>query len=393
MKNDHFYWYFTAFIFALILFVFFWFHYAFATTGTEIFCDISSAGVLSNCQPVACEYGKQALDRAEKNATAHTPNTGEYEGGGAITCGADNFIVPAQVNINMENYANGNGTYDRWFYHEQSGSYPNDPDYYWTGVRSGGTWTSTPPPPNIGLDYTAPIGDVPADYYYFTGTFSNDGTYNRIETELTRHDPLNSASSSVNILRTWLPTTAATSSAAFTYASVTEFSNGHYSYRGRLTNVSTTTWQTLATSDWFYDSGAYWIVNAGGVLTYPTSSEYSFTDADFGWLGNMFRDVIVWLFYPSDVSLSRFTDLADEIKDKIPFSYYYEIKDILAAPSITSTSTALNINLSYLGMSDSVPFFSLDNLGSFLTTMRTLFSVICWIFLAIYFIWRIPTIL
>jgi hypothetical protein len=117
-----------------------------ATTGTQIFCDIALDGQLSNCDPVSCEYGKTPLDRVEKNATGHTPNTGEMKGGGGLSCGEDNFIPPEQINIDMDSYATGDGLYDRWFYSEQTENYPNDPNYYFTATRASGTW-STPSPP------------------------------------------------------------------------------------------------------------------------------------------------------------------------------------------------------------------------------------------------------
>jgi len=77
----------------------------------------------------------------------------------------------------------------------------------------------------------------------------------------------------------------------------------------------------------------------------PSSASYGFENKDFGLLGNMFRDVIVWLFFPDQANLNRFSDLWDTIKQKPPIGYFTVVKDELGnigigSPSINFDTTA-----------------------------------------------------
>lgn len=125
----------------------------------------------------------------------------------------------------------------------------------------------------------------------------------------------------------------------------------------------------------------------------PPPSSPSFLDSDFGLIGNYFRDVLIWLFVPQESNLNKFYALKDDLFDKVPFSYYDEVKTIITGYDIPATSSVISMDFSYLGFPSDVSFLSFDNIGSFKSAMQTMFDIICWVFLALYFIFRIPTIL
>lgn len=149
-------------------------------------------------------------------------------------------------------------------------------------------------------------------------------------------------------------------------------------------------------STWWYCASGYASFGGGASGSWSdvaTSSDFNFTNQDFGLLGNYFRDVIVFLFKPSDTSLDRFSDLKDDLADRIPFSYYYGLRNLIASSSIPVASSSLTFDFSSFGGPSAVSLISFDSITTFTSAMETMFNVICWIFLAIYFIWRIPTIL
>lgn len=67
-------------------------------------------------------------------------------------------------------------------------------------------------------------------------------------------------------------------------------------------------------------------IGDGVFFTAPVASP-SFENQDFGILGNYLRDVIVWLFWPSESSLNQYANLADSVQNKPPFGYFVAIKD------------------------------------------------------------------
>jgi hypothetical protein len=85
--------------------------------------------------------------------------------------------------------------------------------------------------------------------------------------------------------------------------------------------------------------------------TTPTGSGYGFENQDFGFLGNMFRDVIYWLFVPSQSSLEQFTNLWDAVKMKPPIGYFTTVKT--AFDSLTTASGSFYLTFSGLDSGDS----------------------------------------
>jgi hypothetical protein len=396
MTDNKYYFLFCILIFFILSFCFIIFFIAQtqAASGLEKLCDISPAGQFSNCQPIPCEYGKQALERVEKNPTNFEPNTGTFEGGGAITCGADNFLASLSLNANMAGFTDGDGTYVRWLYHEQSGNYPNDPDYYQSAVRDGGSWTSTPPPPPASIDFSAPLGQLPAGNYYFIGDYTQaDQAYNIIEIETMAYLTISSSTGSgpdfTLVSQEILPDTNATTSAYFKSFFPHSFStDGDYLYRARFLQQNLQTGQNTASSSWFYGPGGYWFVQIGAGTTYPSTSTSTLTGAespDFGWLGNIFYNVIKWAFIPSNLTQINPNNFFYGLQNKIPFSYFYDAYQAYEDRQISATSTDILMSLKMkdfnLGNFNILDF---SQIPGYLASIKNFFRITCYMFLFYY---------
>lgn len=102
--------------------------------------------------------------------------------------------------------------------------------------------------------------------------------------------------------------------------------NGIYTYRARFVEIFYD--YVASTSDWIYNNGAYWQFEVGETGSgMPDMDDYFATTSDFGILGNMFRDVLLWLFKPSSEVLNYWITLKDIIAEKPPFGYYVLIKE------------------------------------------------------------------
>lgn len=134
----------------------------------------------------------------------------------------------------------------------------------------------------------------------------------------------------------------------------------------------------IATSSWV-DTGRDWsfeIINdfseAQAGLP-PASASYGFENKDFGLLGNMFRDVIVWLFFPDQANLDRFGDLWDMIRLKPPIGYFTAVKDELALVGVGSASLT----------------FDTTAAAGIITPLRTGIIVLLWILFAFWIFHRL----
>jgi len=92
-------------------------------------------------------------------------------------------------------------------------------------------------------------------------------------------------------------------------------------------------------------------------------------------------NVSVFLFVPSNAALLNYSNLASTTQEKIPFSYYYDFKDILDGSSASSSTnfTALAVNLGSTGVGSTSPYGAvLTGLGNFsflsTTTIMTYIS-------------------
>jgi hypothetical protein len=82
----------------------------------------------------------------------------------------------------------------------------------------------------------------------------------------------------------------------------------------------------------------------------PNPNDYNFSDQDFGLVGNFFRDVILYLFKPSQENLTRFSDLKATMETKAPFAYFVSTKNSLsgfnasAIPAFTLGQSSAIVN-------------------------------------------------
>lgn len=86
----------------------------------------------------------------------------------------------------------------------------------------------------------------------------------------------------------------------------------------------------------------------GGVtLTTPYDTDYSFTTgtatgADFGYFGNMFRDVLYWFFKPNGYTLANnFATVKQAFSEKFPFSYLVSVITLVDATMAETSSTSV----------------------------------------------------
>jgi hypothetical protein len=91
---------------------------------------------------------------------------------------------------------------------------------------------------------------------------------------------------------------------------------------------------------------------ASNELPSPTSSDYGLNatstaaNQDFGFFGNMLRDVLIWLFRP-DVKVQQLYQLKkEELLDmKSPFAYFNQSISLIESVSSTVSSTGMTVNI------------------------------------------------
>jgi hypothetical protein len=122
-----------------------------------------------------------------------------------------------------------------------------------------------------------------------------------------------------------------------------------------------------------------------------TSTEQVITcDPNSGFFSYSFCYLFQYLFSPDQIALNNFYNLKDELKNKIPFSYFYQISDLVASTTIAATSSAIDINLKSQDFNfGTVSFMSFDNIQPFKNVMDKIFKTAIWVGLAFYFFWRI----
>jgi len=231
------------------------------------------------------------------------------------------------------------------------------------------------------INFTEPTGqqegtapfylDVEGDYEIASSTIY----WTDIEVEMTFYSPPDYATSSIDTKYIALPNAQNKGTGNFSdednalYWSVI---NGTYVYRARF--IESYYGYVIETSEWFYNEGAYWLFEVGeegGGL--PSMEDYFATTTDFGLLGNMFRDVLLWLFKPSTQVLEYWYSIKDMVADKPPFGYYALIKDAFDELS-----------------SEAAPAFSLQTATSTATFIFTpLKTGLAWIFWILFGVWFI----
>jgi len=195
-------------------------------------------------------------------------------------------------------------------------------------------WGEAPPEWENDINFTEPVGQQEGYAPFFLnveGDFEIASTttyWNAIEVEMTFYAPPDYATSSIKT--EWLALQNSQNKGTGTFsdednALFWSVINGTYAYRARFVEVYYD--YVAETSEWLYDDGAYWIFQVGeegGGM--PSMEDYFATTTDFGILGNMFRDVLLWIFKPSTQVLDYWHGIKAMVASKPPFGYYALIK-------------------------------------------------------------------
>ncbi|GAH93628.1 unnamed protein product [marine sediment metagenome] len=202
-----------------------------------------------------------------------------------------------------------------------------------------------------GFQYgNAPIDlDISGDYFIAPGEIYWDG----IQVEMTFYSPFGTTTPSVYyeyiVFQNSQNEGEGTFDSEVDDINWTAAIDGSYAYRARFYYE---VYDYMGFSEWIYNEGLYyWIFSAGDydLSTMPEMEDYFATTTDFGLLGNMFRDVLIYLFKPNESVLDFWRTIKDRVADKPPFGYYGLIRQAFdnftseATPAFTlasATSTA-----------------------------------------------------
>lgn len=128
----------------------------------------------------------------------------------------------------------------------------------------------------------------------------------------------------------------------------------------------------------------------------PTPEDYNFTIPDFGFLGNMFRDVIQFLFSPSPYKITeQFTALQTALNQKIPFAYINAISILWTTGQGELTSEdypKIEIDDPFATGDATLTILDFEETRTFVGStsfdlMRTIMGYLFWLG-AFYFIWE-----
>lgn len=148
----------------------------------------------------------------------------------------------------------------------------------------------------------------------------------------------------------------------------------------------------LDTQEWIWTALGF--SEGMSIFDEPTSDAYGFDpDQDFGFFGNMLRDIGKFLFVPSEDSLHQWENTKDRLFDRVPFSYIEEIQTVVSGLSIASSSfPSLTYDLTPYGINASGSLFGVDTVSEYLPGQdigyfRIFMESVLWILFAI-FIWQ-----
>ena len=115
---------------------------------------------------------------------------------------------------------------------------------------------------------------------------------------------------------------------------------------------------------------------AGAGISEPSTTSYNFTDQNFGGLGTYLKDILAYLFIPSNDVLNQFTGLWDTVKMKPPIGYFTTAKNAFDNLTLASGSYYLT-------------FSGLDSGDSPLAPLKTGLTWILWLMLGFWILHRI----
>lgn len=284
-------------VFSIVLLIFCIYNTASAVSMVEIFPDIASNGVVTSNGTIptsGCTTAGGAPGSQEHFIKGTYPTIGTSVSGGGTA--NDCTLV---ININLESVFTGLGDGDYWVAYgaDVSTSSMTDWSYYFRATRSGGSWNAFG---GVGVFPETPEGTVTSPVE-FSGTYTNDGNYNRLVIFLCEVD--NCTSSTTYPFFLDIGFTEATEEP---YSIIEPLALGVYQSFGILLN----------TTNFNQSDGSAWVEF--------TIEEDRCEALD---IGCYFQRVITFLFYPSDGSLNVFKNLYQQIQTKPPFGYIFAILD------------------------------------------------------------------
>lgn len=155
------------------------------------------------------------------------------------------------------------------------------------------------------------------------------------------------------------------------------------------TQTGFTKWSIIDVSGgWVTSTGVYGAsldgVNQPADIPVFSSSSYAFANTDYGWFGNMLRDLAVFLFVPSNDAVAIFDTGRQQLATKIPYSYFLDIKNSLGSISSASGQfPTVTYEFNLTGSASHITLFSYDVVTHYITPtqlgiMRTLMSASLW---------------
>lgn len=130
----------------------------------------------------------------------------------------------------------------------------------------------------------------------------------------------------------------------------------------------------------------------------PTSGSYAGLEESEGELGNFFKDILSWLFVPSNSVMTQYTDLQNYLSNRVPFSYYYDMETALeeAVDNVTSDSFEDVIIASNSGLFSNTTLIDWSDLKTYFSDkfsgVNTFVEIFSWIGFASYLLVRGATI-
>jgi len=101
--------------------------------------------------------------------------------------------------------------------------------------------------------------------------------------------------------------------------------------------ASTTSFIVGTSTTLFSDFVSYSTTTPAGQILPECSSASSVTEKTLCWFGDRFKDVMLFLFIPSDTIVGKYSQLKDAILIRAPFGYFGLIKTALSNVSASST--------------------------------------------------------
>lgn len=137
-----------------------------------------------------------------------------------------------------------------------------------------------------------------------------------------------------------------------------------------------------------------WVSEEAGCDYYKNlPSDLTTTDPDFGILGNAIRDLFIWAFVPGEDVSVQWQILSNDISGKMPFGYFYLVKEKLTDISYSSSSFS-TITVPFMASSAQLTIFDISSVSTYFgsTTwdlLQTLLSISLWVALLYYIFSRI----